>query len=521
MNSSSKFHPHQFVFGVIVAVAVCIRMINIGTVSLWYDEAVCYFQIQVIDLVIRFDAIIHPPLYQILLYLWTLVVGTSEFALRFPSVFFDTLTVCFMYFAGKKLFNTQVGLFAAGITALSPFRIFFAQQAKEHALAGFLYILSFYMLSIFITECKNAKIGTRKWFDLWVVHSLLWYGNAMSFLGVISHNVWFLCWRRRFAKQQTSWILVNAATVLPFLPMILLWSELSHSVIENSWVNPVTLKTFPDSFRFFTSGFYAEGLRMFCIGGICAITLILGMLRLVRKPILLSLLMITLILPPITLFFISFVSKSIYLERVINFITVPMYLLIALGMSNLRNRWLKTLASSLMVICLIVPLRDQLMNERMPFGNRTACSKMENKNAAETVKSNWQAGDVILHTNFQSQIPFMYYLPYPSYPGFHVMRSDETPDVYNKLYYSSYPEDRMLRLRERWNIEYMTIDQSLETHRRVWIVCSNYGLNDIPSELSVWVLDRAGKWGSEELNQSFKGLQLHLYVKKETPGFNS
>ena len=61
----------------------------------------------------------QPPLHYWLLWGWSRLNGDSEFALRFPSVFFSTLLVPLMYQVGRKLWRKEAGLVAALVTSSS------------------------------------------------------------------------------------------------------------------------------------------------------------------------------------------------------------------------------------------------------------------------------------------------------------------------------------------------------------------------------------------------------------------
>ena len=68
-----------------------LRIINLNQ-SLWLDEAIGALVVKdmnFIDIATKFAvADNHPPLYYLMLSLWTSIFGYSEISLRMPSVFF-------------------------------------------------------------------------------------------------------------------------------------------------------------------------------------------------------------------------------------------------------------------------------------------------------------------------------------------------------------------------------------------------------------------------------------------------
>ena len=82
-----------------------------------------------------------PPLYYLLLNLWTGVFGTSEEATHALSLTFATLTIPAGLWAGWTLAGPRVGLIAATFFAGSPFLTAYAQETRMYALVVLLSLL--------------------------------------------------------------------------------------------------------------------------------------------------------------------------------------------------------------------------------------------------------------------------------------------------------------------------------------------------------------------------------------------
>ncbi len=513
MKSRFRFDTHTIALISILLTGIVIRLIHLGDISLWYDEACVYLQLQVISKVIHLYAVIHPPLYFVILYLWTLIAGTSETALRLPSVFFSSISIYLIYLSARNLFNRRVALIAAGLTAFSPFHIYYAQQVKMYSMTIFFYSLSFYFISQLIVQRRAGTAKKSQTYRIGFSHLLLYYGNAMSFLGVIANNIWFFVFRNRYKKEWVPWIIVNVIAFCAAIPLFILWSSLVGLVIQNRWVNPVTFKTFLFSFRLFTAGFYMMGLPMWIVTGACGLAAAYGLFRLRKDIEILSLLIITLVFPVLFSAEISMIQHSIYLERTFLFVTIPLYIIIAYGFSRFKPAYVQGIVFIVLALCVRKPLIEQLTNEEMPFNNQTACSRMENKNAAAIVKKMWKPGDLILHTNPQSVYPFLYYLPWEEYEGYQVIKPDETPDQVMAFHHPEFPHDRLRVLFNIWNFKYKRIDKAVSGRHRIWLVAGNYGVNDQISPYSQWMLDWLNKWGHVTFSRKFRGLRLYLFEK--------
>lgn len=86
-----------------------------------------------------------PPMYAYLTVLPVLLWGLTEFAVRFPSAFFGSLSVIFTYFLVKQLFKDSknkesYALLSAFLLAISPWHIMLSRAAFEANVASFFII---------------------------------------------------------------------------------------------------------------------------------------------------------------------------------------------------------------------------------------------------------------------------------------------------------------------------------------------------------------------------------------------
>ncbi|MBI5957018.1 MAG: glycosyltransferase family 39 protein [Chloroflexi bacterium] len=132
----------------IVGLAFLLRVYHLNGQSLWYDEGFSAFLSQqgLAEITARTAADIHPPLYYYLLHLWIPLAGDGEFALRFPSAVFGVLSVPLFYQVGRRLFGNQIGLLSALMATLSPFYVWYSQEARMYTLVTLLGLCSSYLL---------------------------------------------------------------------------------------------------------------------------------------------------------------------------------------------------------------------------------------------------------------------------------------------------------------------------------------------------------------------------------------
>ena len=162
---------------------------------------------------------IHPPGYYLLLHYWRMPMGDSEFALRALSALCGILTVAVVYALGRDLLGAQAGLGAAFLLALSPFSVYYSQEARMYALLGLLSTLSTYLLT---------RLARRPTPLLSVGYALsagagLYTHYAFPFV-LLVHNLLFLGWwltkGRRGWRHLAGWAGLQAAVFLLFLPWL-------------------------------------------------------------------------------------------------------------------------------------------------------------------------------------------------------------------------------------------------------------------------------------------------------------
>jgi 4-amino-4-deoxy-L-arabinose transferase-like glycosyltransferase len=142
-------NKHQLWLPVIIFIAFAMRLTLLGEQSLWYDEGVSWLLTQksMPDLIQWTAADIQPPLYYLMLWLSTRLFGHSEFALRFPSVIFNVLTLPVLYLLARRLFAANsISLLAATLFALSPLMVYYSQETRMYALLVFETTLASYLL---------------------------------------------------------------------------------------------------------------------------------------------------------------------------------------------------------------------------------------------------------------------------------------------------------------------------------------------------------------------------------------
>src|SRR3989338_7908586 len=146
----------------ILVLAFFLRVLNLSQ-SLWLDEAIQVMAVSTRSLQSLLTEYMvydfHPPLYSLLLYVWTALFGTSEAVVRFPSVLTGVGTVYLVYLIGKLLWDEKTWFVSAFLIALSSYHIYYSQEARMYALATFFVALSSYFFLLWL-----RKKGSLTWY---------------------------------------------------------------------------------------------------------------------------------------------------------------------------------------------------------------------------------------------------------------------------------------------------------------------------------------------------------------------
>ena len=111
-------------------VSLILGLIRLGAPSLWEDEAFTWAEMQY-SLGKKLDVQLH-FLHLVLVEPWAALAGTSEWALRFPSVIGATVAVGSLVVLANKLFDRRVASVERPALAASPFFVKWSQQARAY-----------------------------------------------------------------------------------------------------------------------------------------------------------------------------------------------------------------------------------------------------------------------------------------------------------------------------------------------------------------------------------------------------
>ncbi len=175
------------------------------------------------------------PLYFFLLRGWVGLAGSSEYALRFLSLWFGVVAVPLVYILGRRLKGPMTGAATALLVAASPYLVWYSQEVKMYTLLPALVLLALYSLR------RAADGGGKNWWAVSIVaSSLAFYTHIWSALLVPVEGVLLASWWPRWRKRWRGALVSLALLTLPYLPLAL-WQVPSTFVHRETGFPPHTL----------------------------------------------------------------------------------------------------------------------------------------------------------------------------------------------------------------------------------------------------------------------------------------
>ncbi len=208
--------------GVVVAALVVARFVAAS--PLWLDEAlsVNIASLPLGDLpdALRQDG--HPPLYYALLHVWMDVVGTSDTAIRALSGLLSVAALPLAYVAGRRRAGPAGGLGVLLVTAVLPWGLRYATEARMYALE-FLLVLAAWLLADDLlrrpSRLRWAGLAALTAAALLTHYWTLYLG--MAAVGILAGAVLRGHLDRRAAVRVGSALAVGAVGFVPWLGVFL------------------------------------------------------------------------------------------------------------------------------------------------------------------------------------------------------------------------------------------------------------------------------------------------------------
>ena len=293
----------------VVLVAAAVRILGLGNANLWGDEA---FSVMTSLgppsklLGILATAEPHPPLYPFLLAIWLRLFGSSEFVARLPSAFFGIASVP----VAAALARSFVGAWARGrvdavatgdvsgvavsptrpraataaavvaglLVALSPFQVWYSQEARMYAQVSFFAGLA----TLALLRLWHGRRGAIPFYAVAILGAAgsHYYGLFIP----LAHGVTVLIFARGNRRALAGWVRASALATLLYLP----WVYVALRVFTSYYGGPPGSENLPQiaisAWARVTAGWSLPWSQAVTFAAILSVIAICGLILPARSP---------------------------------------------------------------------------------------------------------------------------------------------------------------------------------------------------------------------------------------------
>ncbi|MGH2596817.1 MAG: glycosyltransferase family 39 protein [Actinomycetota bacterium] len=405
--------PRAVMFAVLLVVALgaLLRIYRIGAQPLWVDEASSLrFARGSLTQLWSWSTLVdpgNPPLYYSLLHGW-LVFGDSEARLRLLSALFGVLTIPLVYALGRTIRDHRLGIVSALLFAISPFQVWYAQEARGYSLLTFGATSAMVGVAFLLRDPeRSGSVREAGW--AWLTYVL---GTTVALLAhdtavflPIGANVLMLGWWWAHGRGPhgflRNWLLAQLAVLClwgTWLPAYL--QQVIHGE-SYSWIPRPTVGSVMSSAYAIYGGvtratpYLLEALLVLVLAG-------LGLWTWKRDRRWIVFALVFALSAPIGELIVS-VWRPIFLTQTLIWAAVPLYVTIGAGLLCLRSR---VVAGAALVV--LIALTGLGLRSYYFLHDKEAWDQ-----AAAYVDQRLQPGDAIVFSVRFLQIPFDYYYSAP------------------------------------------------------------------------------------------------------------
>jgi mannosyltransferase len=412
----------------LVAIGFGLRVYRLGSQSLWIDEFLSLVDATLIHQHETFAASLlhnlHGPFYSLVLFLTWQAAGLSEFWLRFPSALAGTATLIALYALAAELFERHTAWWAVLILALSPFHIWYSQEARNYAFLMFFATLSMYFFHRF---CVAG--GWRPWVHYVWTSALALLTNLSALFLLLTQGIIVLAIGPSRRRRVPMLVLAGVAVLVLLSPWLMEFNSrmaparaLSTVPVEHEarlrGETTFTPWGIPFTFFVFSLGYsVGPSLRelhaqspLRAVGGevwvvvltalVFGLVSALGIWKTREDRAALATILLYLGVPILILSFLAARNIKVFNPRYL-MVCLPAYvLLLARGLSQVGRAWLRWMNLGLVLLLFLYSLANHYFDPRY--------MKEDFRGAARYVSSQVEPRDVILTTNCRSAFDLYY-----------------------------------------------------------------------------------------------------------------
>jgi mannosyltransferase len=418
--------PTALGVGAVCAVALAARLYEIGSQSMWLDEAVSsWYADQGLVALWSWSQPLdpyHPPGYYSLLVIWQLL-GHSEAWLRSFSAVAGVAAIPFVFGAARRISGSGAGWVAIALLALAPLQVRFGQETRTYSLMVLEAAVILWSLTWILRYQRIAATPLR---GNPLARHCYAYCGAMA-LALLSHNtsplMWvtanlavFVHWRLTPYRSTTflwTWTKANLAVGTLWLVWFPVFVRQSMRTMEGGGHRKVPgVAELVAAFRDLSFGqttltpawqLAGDALAGAAVVAALAAAVILARTR-ARIRRWAPTLLVFAVTAPAVAYGASLASKPVFLVQSLMWTSVPFFVLVGVLLAQLPRPPAMVFAAGLVAVTVTGLVAYYPSAHKEPW-----------RDAAAYLRPRLETGDLVVYSADYAQIPMDYYLGHP--PG--------------------------------------------------------------------------------------------------------
>ncbi len=238
----------------VTVLAAALRLSTLNLQSFWFDEAFTPVYVlhpslwQTLRGVVRTEN--TPPLWYLLAWADSRVLGTGEVALRLPSALAGIATVPVAWAIGRELSGTRTAIVCALFVAVNPLFVWYSQEARAYAL----FILTIALAMLCFLRALREPTG-RRMGAFALTGSLALLSHYFAVFLLIPMVLWLL------RERRTRMAALPAIAVLALVGAALVPLILAQGAHNTQWIGEwPLLKRLEAIPQYYLTGYWGEVL---------------------------------------------------------------------------------------------------------------------------------------------------------------------------------------------------------------------------------------------------------------------
>jgi uncharacterized membrane protein len=410
------------IIGGLIAAALVVRLLLVR--GIWVDEAISIQQAHMslpdmLEDLRTTDR--HPPLHYLLLWGTVRLFGDGELAVRLPSIIAGAALVPVLFLCGRELFDRRTGLVAAGLAAIAPLAIWYAQEARMYSLFMLFAALAFWAQIMVLRE------GRRRYWIAYAAFTIaLLYTHYFGLIPILIQQVFFAvaAWKRSQRGENVRPLLVGlwatwGALVLAAAPLApFAHSQYTHDTIDGNSLSSVpgsggsaeqsgglSIYAVLSNFVWAIWGYHANG-TMLKIAALWPLLMLVSLATLGRGRSDTTRMVVALAIGPVLLLLLVGLVKRDLFEVRYFAAAVPMLLLLlaAAVAGGTRRRLPMLVATGVLIASFLGALADQQLSSNNP-------RDFDYEGAIHDLEKRARPGDTVVYSPDYLRDVIAYYAP--------------------------------------------------------------------------------------------------------------